>query len=88
MSEPFLVHAHIPKTGGSALNRRLVFPGFGEDRVCQLYRFVFERAQRLPTRHVSRAMRSSAAAGHVPFGYFERLYPGALYVSVFREATN
>lgn len=85
MSEPFIVHAHIPKTGGSALNRRFLFPRNGEARVYQLYRYVFESASRLPLRHVSRAMRSFAATGHVPFGFFDRVYPEAVYVSVFRE---
>ena len=85
MSGPFLVHCHVPKTGGSALNRRFLYPAFGEDRVYQLYRFVFERASRLPHRHVSRAMRSYAATGHVPVGFFDRVYPDALYFSVFRE---
>ena len=85
MSGPFLVHCHVPKTGGSALNRRFLYPAFGEDRVYQLYRYVFERASRIPLRHVSRAMRSFAATGHVPFGFFDRVYPDAIYVSVFRE---
>jgi hypothetical protein len=83
--EPFIVHSHIPKTGGSALNRRLLFPMYGEDRVYQMYRYVFETASRLPRRHVARAMRSFIAVGHVPFGYFDELYPDAVYVSVFRE---
>ncbi|MEM7212315.1 MAG: hypothetical protein AAF479_10555 [Pseudomonadota bacterium] len=85
MTEPFIVHAHIPKTGGSALNRRMLFPMYGEDNVYQLYRFVFERASRLPRRHVARAMRSFVAVGHVPFGYFDDVYPDAVYVSVFRD---
>lgn len=85
MTEPFIVHAHIPKTGGSALNRRMLFPSFGEDNVYLLYRYVFERASRLPRRHVARAMRSFIATGHVPFGYFDDIYPEAVYVSVFRE---
>ena len=85
MPDPFLVHCHIPKTGGSALNRRFLYPALGERYVYQLYRYVFERASRIPTRHVSRAMRSHAATGHVPFGFFDRVYPEALYFSVFRE---
>lgn len=85
MAERFLVHCHIPKTGGSALNRRLILPGFGEGAVQRLYRYVFECAAVLPVRHRGRAMRSFAAAGHVPFGYFAPVYPGALHVSVFRE---
>ncbi len=85
MSEPFIVHSHIPKTGGSALNRRLLFPLYGEDRAYQMYRYVFETASRLPRRHVARAMRSYVAVGHVPFGYFDEVYPQAIYVSVFRE---
>lgn len=85
MIDPFIVHCHIPKTGGSALNRRVLFPTHGEENVYQLYRYVFERASRLPRRHVARAMRSDLAVGHVPFGYFDEIYPGALHVSVFRE---
>ena len=85
MSAPFLVHCHVPKTGGSALNRRFLYPSFGEGRVYQLYRYVFECASRLPPRHVSRAMRSYAATGHVPVGFFDHVYPGAIYVSVFRD---
>lgn len=85
MTEPFIVHTHIPKTGGSALNQRLLFPMYGRENVYELYRFVFERASRLPRRHVARAMRSFVAVGHVPFGYFDEVYPDAFYVSVFRE---
>lgn len=85
MLEPFLVHAHIPKTGGSALNQRFLFPHFGPDRVQMLYRYVFEAAHRLPQRHTSPAMRCFAATGHVPFGFHSRVYPSATYLSVFRE---
>ncbi|MEM9063668.1 MAG: hypothetical protein AAGD13_24695 [Pseudomonadota bacterium] len=88
MSIPFVVHSHIPKTGGSALNRRFFFARFGQENVYQLYRYVFETASRLPRRHVARAMRSYAAAGHVPFGYFHELYPDAVYVSIFREPVS
>lgn len=85
MTLPFLVHTHIPKTGGSAFNQRFLFPCFGTNGTYLLYRYVFEAAHRLPTRHVSRAMRSYAATGHVPFGYFQRIYPDAHYVSIFRD---
>ena len=88
MSEPFIVHSHIPKTGGSALNRRVLFPMHGEHRVYQMYRYVFETASRLPQRHVARAMRSFVAVGHVPFGYFDGIYPDAIYISVFREPVS
>ncbi|MEM1131019.1 MAG: hypothetical protein AAGH83_10920, partial [Pseudomonadota bacterium] len=81
---PFVVHCHVPKTGGSALNQRLFFPRFGAAQVYQMYRFIFERSSRLPLRHRARAMRSRAAIGHIPFGYFDLLYPDALYVSLFR----
>lgn len=83
--EPFVVHCHMPKTGGSALNQRLFFPRYGTDRVHQLYRHIFERSSRLPLRHRARAMRSVAATGHVPFGYLDGLYPHAVYVSLFRD---
>lgn len=85
---PFVVHCHMPKTGGSALNRRLLFPRFGVDRVHQLYRFVFERSSRLPIRHRSPAMRAYAATGHVPFGYLDALYPDAVYLSIFRDPVS
>jgi hypothetical protein len=84
MPAPFLCHCHIPKTGGSALNRRYLYPRFSEDRVYQLYRYVFECAGALPQRHVSRAMRTYAGTGHVPYGFFRRVHPKAVYVSVFR----
>ena len=85
MTMSFLVHSHIPKTGGSALNQRFLFPRHGTDRVQMLYRYVFETAHRLPRRHVTPSMRCHAATGHVPYGYFDRVYPDAVYVSVFRE---
>lgn len=88
MSEPFIVHSHIPKTGGSALNQRVLFPIYGQDRAYLLYRYVFETASRLPRRHVARAMRSEVAVGHVPFGYFDEIYPEAVYISVFREPVS
>lgn len=88
MTDPFIVHSHIPKTGGSSLNRRVLFPMYGEQRVYQMYRYVFETASRLPRRHVARAMRSFVAVGHVPFGYFDEIYPDALHVSVFREPVS
>lgn len=85
MSEPFVVHCHMPKTGGSALNRRILFARYGADRVHQMYRFIFERSSRLPIRHRTQAMRCFAAAGHVPFGYVDQVYPEAIYVSIFRD---
>lgn len=85
MSEPFVVHCHMPKTGGSALNRRILFARYGIDRVHQMYRFIFERSSRLPIRHRTKAMRCFAAAGHVPFGYLDPIYPEAVYISVFRD---
>lgn len=88
MSERFIVHSHIPKTGGSALNRRVLFAMHGEQRVYPLYRYVFETASRLPRRQVARAMRSEVAVGHVPFGYFDEIYPEAIYISVFREPVS
>ncbi|MFK7943301.1 MAG: hypothetical protein AB8B85_10370 [Paracoccaceae bacterium] len=88
MQSSFLVHSHIPKTGGSALNQRFLFPRLGEDRVQMLYRYVFEAAHRLPMRHITPSMRCYGATGHVPYGYFERVYPAAIYVSVFREPVD
>ncbi|MEM7060648.1 MAG: hypothetical protein AAF557_23960 [Pseudomonadota bacterium] len=85
MFETFVVHCHMPKTGGSALNRRILFARYGIDRVHQMYRYIFERSSRLPIRHRTKALRSFAAAGHVPFGYVDPIYPEALYVSVFRD---
>lgn len=85
MSEPFVVHCHMPKTGGSALNRRILFARYGIDRVHQMYRYIFERSSRLPIRHRTKAMRCFAAAGHIPFGYVDPIYPQAVYVSVFRD---
>lgn len=85
MSEPFVVHCHMPKTGGSALNRRILHARYGIDRVHQMYRFIFERSSRLPIRHRTKAMRCFAAAGHVPFGYVDPIYPKAIYISVFRD---
>lgn len=85
MADPFLVHCHIPKTGGSALNRQLLVPSFGEDRIHWLYRYVFECAAGLPLRHRARSMRALGATGHVPYGYYRNVYPDALYISVFRE---
>lgn len=86
--DPFVVHCHMPKTGGSALNQRLLFPRFDPARVQQWYRFVFERASRLPLRHRTGALRAYAATGHVPFGYLDALYPDAIYVSVFRDPVS
>lgn len=84
-SEPFLVHCHMPKTGGSALNQRFLFQRYGHQNVHLMYRFIFERSSRLPIRHRTRAMRSFAASGHIPFGFLDSLYPDAIYVSVFRD---
>lgn len=85
MSEPFIVHCHIPKTGGSALNRGFLTAMHGEARVYQMYGDVFEAASRLPRHQVARGMRSYVAVGHVPFGYFDEIYPEAIYLSIFRE---
>ena len=87
-SEPFVVHCHIPRTGGMAVNQRLLVPRYGADRVQQLYNGPFARFARLPLRHRAPAMRAYAAAGHVPFGYVDALYPAAVYVSVFRDPVS
>ena len=87
-SEPFVVHCHIPRTGGMTVNQRLLVPRYGADRVQQLYNGPFARFARLPLRHRTPAMRAYAAAGHVPFGYVDALYPAAVYVSVFRDPVS
>ena len=85
MSEPFIVHSHIPKTGGAVLNTGLLFPMHGKARVYQMYREAFETTPSLPRQHTARAMRSYIAVGHVPFGYLDKIYPEAIYLSIFRE---
>ncbi len=85
MTETFLVHCHIPKTGGSALNHQLLSPSFGRNGFHRLYRYVFECAAVLPRRHRARSMRSQGASGHIPYGYYRPVYPDAFYFSIFRE---
>lgn len=85
MLEPFVVHCHVPSSGSAALNRTVFLAHFGETRVMQLYRAEDETAHRLPLGRISWAMRCHAAAGHVPIGFFDRIYPGAAHVIVLRD---
>lgn len=84
MQEPFVVHCWIPGTG-NALDRRVLVPAYGAGNIQFLTGTQIEQATRLPTAEVSRAMRSMAASGTVPFGFFERIYPEAIYLSVLRD---
>lgn len=85
MSEPFVVHCHVPSSGSGHLNRRLLFARYRQERVLQLYEAEYGTAQRLPLSRISWAMRCHAAAGHVPIGFFDRIYPAALHIIVLRE---
>ncbi|MEM6662525.1 MAG: hypothetical protein AAF666_10150 [Pseudomonadota bacterium] len=85
MRDVFLVHSRIPYAGDDALTGRYLVPRFGARAVQDLERSATAETSRLPYDARARAMRSYAASGPVPFGYFDAIYPNAVYLSALAD---
>ncbi|MEM7269731.1 MAG: hypothetical protein AAF401_10805 [Pseudomonadota bacterium] len=84
---PLLVHAHIPKTAGSALNRGVLLPRFKAENAALIYGVAFERSRRLPG-DAQIPSEPAFLSGHVPYGYAEALRRDVIYVSVLRDPVD
>ena len=63
---PLLVHVHMPKTAGSALNQTVLLPRFERRRVWLAYGVTVERRKRLAAGEGPEAV--DFISGHIPFG--------------------
>lgn len=80
---PLILHVHMPKSAGSALNRRVLRPRFPARRTLLAYGVAHERRRGLDTADLSGA--PDLIAGHVPFGFAAPLGRPVLTVSVLRD---
>lgn len=83
---PLLLHVHMPKTAGSALNLGILAPRFEPQRVWLSYGVKVERRR----KHLSEEDPKDVdfIAGHVPFGFAAPLGRPVLHVSVLRDPTD
>lgn len=82
---PIVLHCHMPKTAGSALNRQVLRPRHDPARVMLAYGPRFERNRRFPLADISPPERVELIAGHVPVGFADNLGRRVLHVSVLRD---
>lgn len=82
---PLVLHCHMPKTAGSALNRQVLRPRYAPARVVLAYGPKFERRRRLPLGEIMSPHGIGLIAGHVPFGYADDLGRHVLHVSMLRD---
>lgn len=78
-----LVHCHMPKTAGSALNRSALLPRYDPFEFRLIYGVDFERTPLLTAETMSSDVRF--LSGHIPFGCAAQAGRPVLYVSVLRD---
>ncbi|MEL7464392.1 MAG: hypothetical protein AAFN79_10020 [Pseudomonadota bacterium] len=83
---PLLVHCHMPKTAGSALNRRVFLPRFDQSRVWLAYGVKIERRRTLEVEEGP--ARPAFIAGHIPFGFADPLEREVVHVSILRDPVD
>lgn len=83
---PLLIHCHMPKTAGSALNRRVFLPRFAPERAWLAYGVAVERRRILEVKDAPD--RPAFIAGHVPFGFADPLEREVVHVSVLRDPVD
>ncbi|HZP19005.1 MAG TPA: hypothetical protein VFB16_02250 [Bauldia sp.] len=81
---PLIVHSHIPKTGGSALNNRLFYRWFPLSQQLGLYRLPFTAMARFAPEGDGKLSGKRFVSGHIPVGYFDNI-TSAIYVSLYRD---
>jgi hypothetical protein len=83
--DPTLIYVHLPKCGGTTLNRLIEweYPPFQIYSIDpSFFRWSYYHLQRLPARRLAE-MR--VIKGHMPFGIHHRLPQPASYITVLRE---
>ncbi|MGB0853326.1 MAG: hypothetical protein ACPGVA_14855 [Pikeienuella sp.] len=83
--KPLILHCHMPKTAGSALNRQVFMPRHDPSRIKLAYGVKFERRRRFPTDEMALPNDVEFIAGHVPVGYADDLGRHVLHVSILRD---
>ncbi len=81
-----LVHCHMPKTAGSALNRSVLLPMHDRARVQLAYGVAHESGPLLD-RTIA-PDRISFLSGHIPYGFAASLGRPVLHVSVLRDPVD
>ncbi|MGB0505990.1 MAG: hypothetical protein ACPGGK_07305 [Pikeienuella sp.] len=81
---PLLIHSHMPKTAGSALNRNVLWPRFASSAMRMAYGVAFEKSRRFPEPLGEIGFLS----GHAPYGYGAGLGREVLYISVLRDPVD
>ena len=85
MPPPLILHCHMPKTAGSALNRQVLLPRFERSRAMLAYGVGFERRRQFPVGEVTPPPGLAMIAGHVPVGYADGLGRPVLHISILRD---
>lgn len=83
---PLLLHVHMPKTAGSALNLGVLAPRFKPARVWLSYGVKVERRR----KHLAEEdpVDVDFIAGHLPYGFAAPLGRPVLHVSVLRDPVD
>ncbi|MEO1612403.1 MAG: hypothetical protein AAFU55_08640, partial [Pseudomonadota bacterium] len=76
----------MPKTAGSALNRRVFLPRFDAARTWLAYGVAVERRRALDQAEAP--ARPAFIAGHVPYGFADPLGRETVHVSVLRDPVD
>ena len=86
MATPLIVHCHMPKTAGSALNRRVFLPRFAKARTWLAYGVLIERRRKAAVESAPDDVEF--IAGHIPFGFAEDFGRPVVHVSVLRDPVD
>lgn len=85
---PLVLHCHMPKTAGSALNRQVLLPRHKPARAMLAYGVKFERRRRFPLDETAPPEGVEMIAGHVPVGFADDLGQPVLHVSILRDPVD
>jgi galactose-3-O-sulfotransferase len=85
---PRLIYVHLPRTGGTALKRDILFPNFPR-RWCEVNYspdlMPLGGAQDLLSWPPARRNKVRVVAGHMPFGLGEQLEGSSDYITILRD---
>jgi hypothetical protein len=85
LTSPTLIYLHLPKCGGTTLNRLIEWE-YSPLRIYSVdpsfFRWSYYRLLALPARRLARLQ---VVKGHMPFGIHKRLPLPATYITVLRE---
>lgn len=80
-----IVHAHVPKTAGSAFNRNIIYNNFDSAEMFHAYEERLMKRRCYHPKLYDEVKSKKVAVGHIPYEFFSALEQDIVYVSLFRE---